>query len=264
MAAEIAEISRSVGLPKGRLPDAEDVERRHTQLWLFALLVAVGVPAIILLLGSAVVPWFDELLDLTALRFALGGLLVAVLGYVAERERALRRLAMLLVQEQERASLLRERVVELDRLLDATHAMNSSLDPGVVLELILQAACEVCEVTSGTVLLRRGGTGDYEVAASLGTDHPPLAETSRALSRAVVTRRPVLDGTPHTGGVETAGRVLIMPLDVRGEVAGALQLVASDQRGAFGAVDLRAVGVFAETAAATIGNAQRAGTPLVR
>lgn len=263
MSQEILRLGRTAGLSESAVPGCEDLERRRVQLWLLVLVVALGVPALIVLLGSQLVPALHDILDLRSIRLALAALLVAMLGYVAERERVLRRLERLLVEEQLRAATLLRRVTELDRVLDAARAMNSSLEPWVVLDLILEACCDLLDASAGAVLLGRGGSdGQLDVVQQVdrsGAARRPAAIEREVVIRSMAARRALLSDAAAGGEMHGArrGDVLVAPVELRDEVLGALYLVAGAAREPFDSVDVRTVTVFAEAVAAALGNAER-------
>jgi len=80
-------------------------------------------------------------------------LVVALAVYVMEKERHLRRLATLLVNERVLGAALSNRLKELAVLYEAGKALNSVLVIDDVLQLILASAFELLEASSGSILL---------------------------------------------------------------------------------------------------------------
>ncbi len=112
------------------------------QLWLLSLLVVLALPAAFAVLG-VLPPEASRFVNTTGARAGLAALLVAVVGYVIEGERSLRRLTGLLLDERTRTSVLEARVDELDLLLRASRAMNASLELDAVLGIIVASASEL-------------------------------------------------------------------------------------------------------------------------
>ena len=83
-------------------------------------------------------------------------LVVALAGYVMEKERHLRRLSTLLVNERVLGAALSNRLKELAVLYEAGKALNSVLVIDEVLQLILSSAFELLEASSGFIMLLEG------------------------------------------------------------------------------------------------------------
>jgi len=217
-------LARAAGVRRSAAPALEDVNRRRAQLWLLSLLLGLTLPAALLALRDVPeeVTW---LLGIPAVRLCLVLLLVALCGYIAERERSLRSLTGLLIDERTHSAVLVARLGELDLLVRASHAMNASLDLDRVLGIILASACELLGACGGSIALPRAGASDeLEVVAVAGA--PPVSSVP-----------------------------VVVPLISRDERVGELHL-AADTDGAFDDLQLRSVELFAETAAAAIVNAR--------
>lgn len=258
------DLARTAGLRELATPKLEDVDRRRSQLWMLSLLVGLAVPVVMVVLGFDLFgEWFDGSVDLTNVRLVLLALLVAILGYVAEREHALRKLTDLLVDERVLTATLVARVEELDLLLQASRAMNSTLQLHRVLEVILRSASDLLCAREGSIQL-------------VCLDHPELLEvaavqgatSARVGQRQIIgaglagtvaeTREALLVTGPHESSrrPRPLGSALVVPLEVRGELVGVLNLSAQEGDGQFTEFQLRSVAVFAETAAAAIANAR--------
>lgn len=211
-------------------PALEDVNRRRAQLWLLSLLLGLTLPAALLALRDVPeeVTW---LLGTPAVRVCLVLLLVALCGYIAERERSLRSLTGLLIEERTNSAVLVAQLGELDLLARASHAMNASLELDRVLGIILASACELLSACGGSIALPRAGG-----VAGAGADDE--------LEVVAVSGEPTASSVP-----------LVVPLVSRDERVGELHLAADAER-AFSDVQLRSVALFAETAAAAIVNAR--------
>ncbi|HUH08681.1 MAG TPA: ATP-binding protein [Egibacteraceae bacterium] len=264
MEADTRDLARTAGLRELTVPRLEDVNRRRSQLWLLSLVVGLAVPTLILAIGYEVLSdRLSELLDLRSVRLGLLALLVAVFGYVAEREIALRRLTTLLVEERVLTASLVARVTELDSLLEASRAMNSSLDLHAVLDVILRSAYELLDAVDGSIqLVCSDDPLMMEVVAIRGVSTARLGQRQsihQGLSGgAVQNRDALLVSGRHSASPRASheGTALIVPLQIRDELVGVLNLAAGVAREPFTEYDLRSVAVFAETAAAAINNAR--------
>lgn len=261
MHAEKTDLARVAGLRELRTPQLEDIDRRRLQLWLLSLLASLAIPAAIVLIGLGLFPetWL-EALDSRVLRLILLALLVALLGYVAERESALRRLGRLLVEERVLTANLKGRIEELDLLVTATRAMNSSLDLPIVLNVILEAACDLLIAAEGSIQLVVGDA-TLEVAAVRGKTTALIGQRQsfeQGLGgQAARTREALLvHGSQAASPVRRAiDSALVVPMELRGELLGILNL-SGPAEGEFTEYELRSVAMFAETAAGAISNAR--------
>lgn len=235
-------LARSAGLNTVRLPHLEEVDRRRAQLWGLSLLIALFVPAMMIIASVDLVDnTVTQALESRTVRLGLLGMLVVVLGYVAEREVSLRRLTALLVEERVLTSSLVSRVDELNLLLRATRAMNSALDLKTVLSQIAESAYDLLHA-SGVAIQLVDDTDPkvLRVVTTAGEWHEAL-DTTRGISHALDTSTPLR---------------LSVPMEVRGHLLGTIGVVRGDQHNPFTEFHLRAVSVFAEAAAAAIGNAR--------
>jgi diguanylate cyclase (GGDEF)-like protein len=185
-------------------------------------------------------------------------LVVALAGYVMEKERHLRRLANLLVNERVLGAALSNRLKELAVLYEAGKALNSVLFIDEVLQLILSSAFELLEASSGCIMLLEG-PDNLVVACQAGTsseDGARLELRDGIASRVVRDREPLLiQGTvSEKGHLETESAVCV-PLVHRGDVLGVLVLKGAADH-IYSEHDLRAVSLFAEHAAIAVANAR--------
>jgi two-component system, OmpR family, sensor histidine kinase KdpD len=252
------------GLRDLATPQLEDVDRRRSQLWLLSLMVGVAIPVAIVFLGFDWMPaQVTEIIDLRTVRLSLLAMLVAVFGYVAERERVLRKLTAMLVEERVLTASLVSRVHELDLLFAASRAMNSTLDLPVVLDVILKSAYELLDAGEGSIqLICEDDPTMLEVVAVRGATTAEVGqrqEIGKGLAGGVARSRDamlVLGVHQQSRVKRPIGSALVVPLEVRGELVGILNLAVGTEREPFTEFDLRSVAVFAETAAAAINNAR--------
>lgn len=258
------DLARTAGLRDFDTPELEDVHRRRSQLWTLSLVVGVAIPAIIVALGfESLNEWLDDQLDIRTVRLVLLALLVALFGYVAEREHALRKLTSMLIDERVVTATLVARIEELDALLKASRAMNSTLNLSHVLHVILSSACELLHAAEGSIqLVDDEEPGMLRVVAVQGNSTARIGHRQRigegVAGGVAANREPVL-----VTGRQSSSRshreiasALVVPLESRGELLGVLNLAAQESGQPFNEFQLRSVAVFAETAAASIANAR--------
>jgi two-component system, OmpR family, sensor histidine kinase KdpD len=256
--------ARVAGLRDFRTPSLEAIERRRLQLWILTavLLVSISVGLVVVSTwNSAATKVFAST---PVMRIAVVLLSVAFCLYAVDKERHLRKLARLLVDERVLTTALSNRLREVELLLDAGKAMNDVLDLSVVLETILRGAVELLGADSGSVMLLEGT--ELAVASSHGnTDAASgrvrlgegiaghVAVTREALlihGKADPADFPGLE--PHAQPVVSA---ISAPLIHRDELLGVLNVNSMGEK-SFTEFDLRAVSLFAEQAAASIANAR--------
>lgn len=262
--SEPARIQRMRG---GRPPSLEAVERRRWQLWIVAGIFLIAVSTVVVLIfAEAGLP--ELMPDSPGLRWSFLALSVAFLLYVADQERALRRLTRALVDQQILTTALETRISDLTTLSKVGRVVNSVLTMDEVLQVILDSAFELTNARNGSVMLR--DDDDLRVAVSAGADAAPVGSTSDAdqglAGLAAREREPILvDGTVTEGQVpgvlrsqrRDRGSAIVAPLIVADEPLGVLSLERSRDAEPFSDLDLRSIGLFAEHAATAVANAQR-------
>jgi hypothetical protein len=261
-------LARVAGLRDFDTPELEDVDRRRSQLWLLSLLVGLTIPAAIVVLGfESLSRTFAELIDIRTVRLVLLALLVVLFGYVAERERVLRRLSTLLVEERVLTATLVARVQELDALLEASRAMNSSLKLSNVLDVILRSACDLLSAGEGSIqLASEDEPGVLLVAAVPGGSAARVGQQQRVgegLAGQVAERREALlvSGSQRESRSDRDVRsALVAPLVHRDDLVGVLNISAPPTT-EFNEFQLRSLAVFAETAAAITEEVPRTAHP---
>jgi|GEM_PF-1807119 len=243
-----------VGLRGFKTPTLEAVDRRRSQLWTIAFAGLVSLSVAVALLTSE---GGHHLGFANRAGFRIGTvLLVSGLAvYVIEKERHLRRLAGLLVEERVLAAGLSNRLKELALLYEAGKAMNSVLVVDEVLELILTSAFELLEASSGSILLV-DDNGDLREVCRAGTEEFTIGLTEGMARRVVADREPLLaqGKVIEKGSVDLQSTVCV-PLVHRGQTLGALSLSGKADH-VYSEHDLRAVSLFAEHAAVAVANAR--------
>ena len=148
----VAREARIVGIKDFSTPTLEAVDRRRSQLWTLAFSGLVCLAAAVALLTSGAGHYLG-FANRTGFRVGTVVLVIALAAYVVEKERHLRRLARLLVDERVLGAALSNRLKELAMLYEAGKAMNSVLVVDDVLQLILSSAFELLEASSGSIML---------------------------------------------------------------------------------------------------------------
>jgi signal transduction histidine kinase len=256
--------ARLVGIRDFSTPSLEAVERRRSELWTMAFLAMVGL-AVGVVLMSVLGEEAGSVVRLPGFRVGLVVLVVAVAVYVLEKERHLRRLTRLLMDERVLTAALSNRLKELAMLCEVGKAVNSVLDLEQVLGIILGSATELLESSSGSVMLF-DNPEEMRVVCELG-NAPARGAVVRIgegiagqvallqepmLITGTVERRPPSAANIREVPVTTA---MCVPLINRGEVFGVLNVNGSPER-PFTEYDLRALTLFAEHAAIAIANAR--------
>jgi two-component system sensor histidine kinase KdpD len=260
----IQQEAKVAGLRDFRTPSLEAVERRRLQLWLLTAVLLISISVGLVVVSTWNTGATRAFSSTPVMRIAVVLLSGAFCIYVIEKERHLRKLARLLVDERVLTTALSNRLREVELLLDAGKAMNGVLELTVVLESILGSAVELLDAESGSVMLLegnelvvasvRGNAGAERGRVRLGegiAGH--VAETREALlihGKADPTDFPGL--VPHARPVASA---ISAPLIHRGSLLGVLNVNAAGEK-VFSEFDLRAVSLFAEQAAASIANAR--------
>ena len=269
---QTAAAARTAGVKHQKLT-LSDVDKRRTQLWSTSLFLVVAVTVAIALvyIGGDFIP--EELRvfeDLTSwvVVVLVGGLALAFLVYVIEKEMSLRKLTGLLVEERVLSAALSNRLTEISALSEVGKAINTTLDLKDVLHMILSSSLELLGGTEGSVMLLDDDRTHLEVVSYRGPVMEPVvagrAKVGEGIAGTVAARRePMLI---HGSSVESnlEGKVhpergirssMSVPLMRRDELLGVLNLNETEGRREFTEHDLEALGLFAEHAAIAIGNA---------
>jgi len=249
--------ARIVGIRGFSTPSLEAVDRRRSQLWTVAFAGLASLAAAVGLLTSS---GNHHLGFANRLGFRVGTvvLVVALACYVMEKERHLRRLSTLLVNERVLGAALSNRLKELAMLYEAGKALNSVLVVEEVLQLILASAFELLEASSGFIMLLEG-PDNLVVACRAGgaaDEGERLALGEGIATRVVREREPLLvQGTVSEQGRLESESAVCVPLINREDVLGVLILKGAPDH-VYSEHDLRAVSLFAEHAAIAVANAR--------
>ncbi len=247
--------ARIVGIKGFKTPTLEAVDRRRSQLWTMAFAGLVCLSAAVALLTSN--STHHRLGFANELGFRIGtiALVVGLAIYVVEKERHLRALAKLLVDERVLGAALSNRLKELAVLYEAGKAMNSVLVVDEVLQLILASAFELLQASSGSIMLINDA-GVLNVVCQAGQVEVTLGLSNRIAERVVADCEPLLvqEAVSEKGRIDTESAVCV-PLLHRGQVLGVL-ILSGGAGHTYSEHDLRAVSLFAEHAAISVANAR--------
>ena len=260
--ADVAGAARLVGLRDFSSPTLEAVERRRWQLLLLSIVFLLGAAALVTIASL----WPDVIRHLGfssasispgIFRGLMLGLTVVFAGYVVDKERHLRRLTRMLIDERVLTAALSNRLTEVSELLEAGKAINSVLELEAVLDIILNSAISLLDAEGGSIMLTsddemlravcvRGN--EFAVDAAVRFDEGIAGRVARSWDPLLVTGQ--LGGRHKR--VDTA---MCVPLLHRSQLLGVLNLNGASER-RFTEYDLRALSFFAEQAAAAIANAR--------
>jgi K+-sensing histidine kinase KdpD len=256
--------ARVAGLRDFRTPSLEAIERRRLQLWILTAILLVSISLGVVFVSTWQTSATQSFASTPVLRIAVVLLSIAFCVYAIEKERHLRKLSRLLIDERVLTTALSNRLREVELLLEAGKAMNDVLELSVVLHTMLRGAVELLDSDSGSVMLVDGA--ELVVASAHGNEHAEggRARLGEGIAGHVASTREALlvQGkadpgdfpglVPHELPVISA---ISAPLIHRDELLGVLNVNSSGDK-VFTEFDLRAVSLFAEQAAAAIANAR--------
>jgi two-component system sensor histidine kinase KdpD len=261
---------------KSRPPPTEseitlsEVDRRRVQLWSITVFVvgALAVFLAVLVLGEQLLPEALRLGGLSSwvVTVLVGGLLIAFLIYVVEKEISLRRLTKLLLEERVRSTALSARLNELSALSEVGKALNDTLQVEEVFRLILSSTLEPLGATEGVIMLVDDSKQELEVvcyegprAEMLGNriqlDDNNIGVVARDRKPRLLQADEIVTGSSN-GFFKSANSVISVPLVRRGELLGVFNVHETAGAKVFTELDLNALEFFAEHAAIAIANAR--------
>jgi len=239
------------------------VNRRRAELWTIStiLVMTLTVAVALLSLGRDLLPEALRLRDLPSWIAAvlISGLTLAFLIYVWEKERNLRLVTRLLLEERVHSNALADRVSQMARLSEVGKAVNSAVEQREAFDTILSAAVELLGGTEGSIALVDDAGSSLHVVAYSGPQEAREGSTvpmgDGVMGSVAQRRRPLLiDAAAGNGG--RPGSIMCVPLVRDGELLGALMISEEGGPRRFTEGDLDALGFFAEYAAIAIGNAR--------
>lgn len=265
-------VARGAGVRRDKLT-LSDVDKRRTQLWSTSifLVVAVTIAIALVYVGGDFIPnefrIFEDLTNWVVV-VLVGGLALAFLVYVIEKEMSLRKLAALLVEERVLSAALSNRLAEISAFSEVGKAINTTLDLKDVLNMILSSSLELLGGTEGSVMLLNEDRTHLEVVSYRGPIMEPVVAGRKAIGEGIAgtvaeRQKPMLIQGDRVGdslsrdahperGIRSS---MCVPLMRREELLGVLNLNETEGKRTFTEHDLEALGLFAEHAAIAIGNA---------
>ena len=150
------DLARSAGVNRRKLSLSE-VDRRRVQLWAISVFLVASVTVVIALysLGADFLPVSFDFRDLSTwiVVVLVGGLALAFLVYVIEKELSLRRLTALLIEERILSTALSNRISEISALSELVKSVNATLEVSDVFRLILSSALELLGGNESSIML---------------------------------------------------------------------------------------------------------------
>ena len=263
---EFSETARIVGIRDFATPSLEAVERRRSELWVLAFLAmcVLAIGLVLVTLSGEIDGRAQQMVRQPVFRLALLTATLGLTAYVLEKERHLRRLTKLLLEERVLTAALSNRLKELATLCEVGKAVNSVLALEDVMEIILRSALELLEGRSGSIMMR--DHDELEVLCEQGNTAARNARVriGEGVAGQVAARRePVLIRGKVAAGVGPDGQAravpvqsaVCVPLVNRDELLGVLNVNGTTER-PFTEYDLRALSLFAEHAAMSIANSR--------
>lgn len=260
---EFAQTARVVGIRHFETPSLEAVERRRSELWVMAFLavcvLAVGLFLMTLSGDAAAESDAARIARHPAFRIALLAATLGLTGYVLEKERHLRRLTRLLLEERVLTAALSNRLKEVAALCEVGRAVNSVLALEDVLDIILSSALELLEGRSGSIMLRDDDKLEVLCERGNAAIRGARVRIGDGVAGQVAARRePVLVSgrvASDEGRDTPVQSAVCVPLLNRGDLLGVLNVNGTAER-PFTEYDLRALSLFAEHAAMAIANSR--------
>ena len=266
----VDDVARAAGVKHSEELTLSEVDRRRVQLWGISifLIAAVTVAIALYSLGGDFVPVRLNFGNLSTwiVVVLVGGLALAFLVYVIEKELSLRRLTSLLIEERVISSSLSNRISEISVLSELVKSVNATLDVQDVFRLILGSALELLGGNEGSIMLYDESKRELEVVSWEGPPVGDLGPTKlgSGIAGIVAERRealliqgddvtePDVELHPQRGITSS----MSVPMIRHDDLVGVLNLNETAGKRRFTNEDLSALGFFAEHAAIAIANAK--------
>ncbi len=188
-----------------------------------------------------------------------------------ETEDLRRRLAEREAEVAELRQRLDREVAALNRIVEITALLNSTLRLDELLDLIIRHAAELSHAETGSLLLVEAETGDLTFAYATG-DSDGSVKSSRVPAGQGIAGWVALNAEPlrvddpqsdprfYSGIDDKTGtrtrNLLAVPLRTRDAVIGVVEVMNHRSEGGFSSADQRIVGTLADQAAIAIENAR--------
>lgn len=266
--ARATRAARAAGIPARKDLSLSLVDRRRSQLWTISIFVVVAVTVALAVFSVArdFVVRTLRLEDMSswAIVVFVAGLALAFLVYVIEKERSLRQVTKLLIEERVLSAALSNRLAEISTLSEVGKAINTTLNVTDVFDLILSSAIDLLGGTEGSIMLVSDDASHLRVVCAKGpnanrvmNEVVPFGEG--VAGKVAARRAPLLIQDDDHEREQAERRIfssMSVPLIRRDELVGVLNLNETEGRLRFSDQDLGALGLFAEHAAIAIGNAR--------
>jgi signal transduction histidine kinase len=172
---------------------------------------------------------------------------------------------------EEKVGILERRVAALERILKISQILTSTLQLEPLLQTIIQAATELTDTQVGSIMLVDRSTGELRFEAASGSKREEVKRVTVPLEGSIAGWI-VREGKPlmisdvrqdprfynrvdETTDFETRS-ILGVPLQVKGEVIGALEALNKTGDGIFSQADVQTLSTLAAHAAIAIENAR--------
>lgn len=254
-AVDVRREARAAGIRDHAVLDLAAVERRRQQVWVFvgmALVLTSGAIA-----ATALFPDLADrmLVDPKYLQLSLPGLCLAFAAYGFDKERSLRKITGVVIDEEISREQLRVQSSQLRAALDVGKRLAATLEPERVVETLLDGALDLAGGTAGSVVLA-DPHGGLEVAATRG-DARGSHLHHETVEMVALTRVPVrLDPDSEEDGDREPANAIVVPISGPEGTVGVLVTAGPVDR-PFTDQDLSVVSCFADFAASALGNARR-------
>jgi putative methionine-R-sulfoxide reductase with GAF domain len=232
--------------------------------------LATGVLSAVRERVAQIWPWANT--DV-ALMIGLSTVMLLFTAYLTIQQRHLGRLRRRLRWEREAANLrMRQHCDRLFSLLTVSRAVGTETDPETVFEVITRSCLDTFDGEQVSLMLLDRASGLLEVRAATGHKDPHKVLGARTqLGEGIAgwvgeNRKPLLLGkhvdTSRYPGFKPKGyainAAMVVPIEVRGELVGVLNVSSRSENRDYGEDDLQALQVFAENAGIAVRHAEQA------
>jgi len=266
------------GIPRPTPEDDRKLDRLSWRNWFMiagvSILTTIGLATGILSMVrdrvARVWPWAGT--DV-ALMIGLSTVMILFTVYLTIQQRHLGRLRRRLRREREHANQrMRQHCDRLFSLLTVSRAVGTETDPETVFEVIARSCLDTFDGEQVSLMLLDRASGELEVRAATGHKDPHKVLGARTrLGEGIAgwvaeSRKPLLLGKsvdpsqypgfkPKSYAINAA---MVVPIEVRGELVGVLNVSSRSENHDYGEDDLQALQVFAENAGIAVRHAEQA------
>ena len=263
--------ARVAGLRDFQSPTLEAVERRRSQLGIFAGLIIISLAAgmVLLSVDNVAITFLETFLPGYMIRVLVLGFAGMLGFYLIDKELRLRDLTRDLIDERVLSAALSNRLKEVSILSEVGKAINQVLEIGEVLGIILRSAVDLLETEEGSIMLLDEESHELVVEFARSSSGKMLEGMRVPIGKGIAgwvaqNREPILvTGKADdkvfnslTDRIDVPQSALCVPLISQDELFGVLNINDPSGQREFSEYDLRALGLFAEHAAIAIRNAR--------